>query len=488
MSFRMRILALVPRLPSGPAARSRLLCVLALAAFLATPGFMVAAAAQVPAEEKGLPPFRVFLLDGTSLVTYGEHARVDDKLVFSVQVGSGPQARLQLLTLPVTSVDVERTEEYAAAIRYRRYAATRGEADYAHLTADVADAIDRMAKTKDVAERLRIAEAISRAVSDWPRAHYGYRADDVRQIAALLEETVSELRAATGSTDFSLDFVAATIPPDVEILPPPTPAEAIAAVLGAARHVDVPAERLSLLRTVVAYVDEAGDYLPRDARKSLESLERQARRTLSAELRVETAYARLARRIVNGVESRARQGDVKAVLRAFDDLARDDEKLGRKRPDQVAAVRAALDAQLETARRVRLEKDQWLARTAACAPYRSAVMSILSSFGRSTRDLEEIKTLSGPGLNSLGHLWSRAAVAASRAAAINPPPDMVPIHASLVTALELAKQAATARQEAVRNNDMKAAWNASSAAAGALMMVSKVRADIEAFFREPGSR
>ncbi|RPJ85762.1 MAG: hypothetical protein EHM13_00120, partial [Acidobacteria bacterium] len=117
------------------------------------------------------PAFRVFLTDGTSLISFGEYARVGDRLVFSAPVGTGQDAPLQLITLPIASVDLARTESYSDTVRYHRYAATRGEADYARLSADVASAIDQMAKANDPARRLEIAEAARRAVADWPRNH-----------------------------------------------------------------------------------------------------------------------------------------------------------------------------------------------------------------------------------------------------------------------------------------------------------------------------
>jgi len=179
-----------------------------LALLLASSGGLRADPGGGQAEE---PAFRIFLTDGTSLVSYGEYARVGDRLVFSAPIGTGQGARLQLITLPVASVDLARTESYFYSVRYHRYATTRGEADYARLSAEVAGAIDRMAKTYDVERRLEIAEAARRAVAEWPRSHFGYRSNDIRQIAALLDEAISELRAATGGREFEIELVAATV-------------------------------------------------------------------------------------------------------------------------------------------------------------------------------------------------------------------------------------------------------------------------------------
>ena len=65
--------------------------------------------------------FRVFLLDGTSVVTFGEFARVADQVVLSVPVGGTAQdPRLQAVTLAASRVDWEKTDRHAASTRYQR--------------------------------------------------------------------------------------------------------------------------------------------------------------------------------------------------------------------------------------------------------------------------------------------------------------------------------------------------------------------------------
>ena len=72
--------------------------------------------------------FPHFLNDGTTLVSYGEFARVARRVVFSVPLGECAEPRLQLLSIP----DARRLGAYgpyAAAVRARHYADTRGEQD-----------------------------------------------------------------------------------------------------------------------------------------------------------------------------------------------------------------------------------------------------------------------------------------------------------------------------------------------------------------------
>ena len=46
--------------------------------------------------------FRLFLHDGTSVVSYGEFARVDDRVVFSLMAGGIVEPRLQVASLPAS--------------------------------------------------------------------------------------------------------------------------------------------------------------------------------------------------------------------------------------------------------------------------------------------------------------------------------------------------------------------------------------------------
>src|SRR5687767_587824 len=62
--------------------------------------------------------FRVFFADGTSVVSYGELARVGDHVIFSMPVGGAPDdPRLHAVTLSADLVDWPRTERYAVSAR-----------------------------------------------------------------------------------------------------------------------------------------------------------------------------------------------------------------------------------------------------------------------------------------------------------------------------------------------------------------------------------
>jgi len=151
------IAALVPSLASGQSAASRVL-------------------------------FRVFLADGRVLSSYGEWARLDDRVIFSMptQLSREP-IELHLVTIPAQRVDWPRTEAYAESVRGAAYAMSRGDADFAAFSTDVAKALNDVAKIQDPAARLATAERARQKLADWPAAHYGYRSAEVRDALAALK-------------------------------------------------------------------------------------------------------------------------------------------------------------------------------------------------------------------------------------------------------------------------------------------------------------
>ena len=74
------------------------------------------------------------------------------------------------------------------------------------------------------------------------------------------------------------------------------------------------------------------------------------------------------------------------------------------------------------------------------------------------------------------------------ATAIAPPDEFAAAHALLISAVQLAGNAAQIRREATLASDMTRAWDASSAAAGALMLGARARSDIQSLLRLPQLR
>src|SRR5919197_1149514 len=110
--------------------------------------FVLAVFAAGPVEaDDDATLFRVFLKDGTSLVSYGEAARVDSRVIFSMPTAATPTPPLHLVDIAVDRVDWQRTERYAAAARSTHYVRTRAENDYAALSNDIAAALSDVALT-----------------------------------------------------------------------------------------------------------------------------------------------------------------------------------------------------------------------------------------------------------------------------------------------------------------------------------------------------
>src|SRR5690606_34752872 len=129
------------------------------------------------------------------------------------------------------------------------YAATRGEADYKTMTAEVATTLDRIGKTNDQRARLQLAEEARQRLLTWSREHYGYREGDVRELVELFEALINELRAGSGEASFTLDLVAGPErAPREPLLAPPTARDMVALALSAVAAADIPEERLAILR------------------------------------------------------------------------------------------------------------------------------------------------------------------------------------------------------------------------------------------------
>src|SRR4051812_35213622 len=104
-----------------------------LAAALLAALFTVPALCAAQAIDPGVL-YRVFLKDGRALPSYGEYAEVDGRLVFALPVGDPAKSvEMQLTSLPIAAIDMVRTSRYTEATRARRYAETRGNADYSSI-------------------------------------------------------------------------------------------------------------------------------------------------------------------------------------------------------------------------------------------------------------------------------------------------------------------------------------------------------------------
>jgi hypothetical protein len=68
------------------------------------------------------------------------------------------------------------------------------------------------------------------------------------------------------------------------------------------------------------------------------------------------------------------------------------------------------------------------------------------------------------------------------------PDELKSAHALLVSAVTLAETAVRTRRQAVVSGELAVAWEASSAAAGSMMLLTRAKEDMEAAVRLPELR
>jgi hypothetical protein len=437
--------------------------------------------AQTPA---GSPLFRVFLADGTALASFGEWARVDDRLIFSMPTtpGAGP-GDLHLVSLPVDRIDLPRTVRYADSVRASHYAASRGEADFAQLSSTVADALNQVALIPDPQRKLAAAEQARRSLTNWPGAHHGYRATEVREIVGVLDEVIAGLRASTGKGRFDLALSTSTVsPPDEPILAAPDVGEVVQHLMTASSVVDSPAEKVSLLQSVVALIDRAVTLLPAAFATTLRST---ALGEIAEEQRIDGLYARLRSRALADAARYASQADVRGLEQLRQQVRDEDARLGGKRREDLAGVVATLDAHLDAAHRLRLAHDQWLLSEGRMRAYRRTALPYIQGLIDASGSLDDIKLLAGPAPGRLRPLSQQLDRQARLLALLEPPTLLSGVHAAFRSAFALAQSAVQLRRDAIEAADVELARQASAAAAGALMLLERGRADLRAALVSP---
>ena len=425
--------------------------------------------------------FRLYMLDGSVLTSYGEFARVDDRVVFSMPVGGRPEEpRIQVTSVQASLVDWPRTDKYSASARYQRYADTRGEEDFRILSNEVALALNDIALSSNRQQALALAEQVRRTVADWPRMHYGYRQNDVREILSVLDQAISSLRIAAGSTSFELSLVAMAGAPELEPLASmPNTRQQLDEIFYVASR-SSGSEKVALLQAGLTLLSEAGSKLSDAA-----ALRREAESQIRAELATDRKYAQLSQRAMTQAKTYASRASISQIQRLISRIAREDAELGGQRPEMVQALNTAVQSQLFAARRLRLQRDQWLLRQSAYREYQKSVGSSLLLLVKNQNSLEAIRALEGPPPDRLLALRQQLSGGAARLERLRTPDYLQSTHELLVGAWRFAENATRARYEAIEKANAAAAWEASSAAAGALMMLARAQAEIRSLLEPP---
>jgi hypothetical protein len=209
------------------------------------------------------------------------------------------------------------------------------------------------------------------------------------------------------------------------------------------------------------------------------------RSMLDAEIAVDRLYQRLTARYLTSAAQRAKVADVRGVQNLVAQIPLDDKALGRRRPEAVTALVAAVQEQLDAAQRLRLARDRWLLKSDEYRKYGASVSPLLQKLQDLKPALEDIKSLAGSTPTALTKIQVTADQILKAVVAIPAPEELRSAHALLVSAAQLANSAAIIRREAALSGDINRAWDASSAAAGALMLTVRASEEIQAMMKPP---
>jgi hypothetical protein len=117
--------------------------------------------------------------------------------------------------------------------------------------------------------------------------------------------------------------------------------------------------------------------------------------------------------------------------------------------------------------------------------YQKAVGSQILQLVKSQPALEAIKRLDGPPLGALATLEKRLDGGAERLERVHVPTDLRTVHELVLGSWRFAASAVRARFEAARASNLKTAWEASSSAAGALLLLSRAQQELRTLLEPP---
>ena len=192
-------------------------------------------------------------------------------------------------------------------------------------------------------------------------------------------------------------------------------------------------------------------------------------------------------RIVALADRQARAADVRGLARLVDRVRINDETLGGQRPETVDALIAVVKRAS-----TRPAGFGWRAIAGRCAPaFQNLSRGDQGAAGsvrphRAGARADQVAGRQLPGEPDDAAISRAADSGAGRT--IVPPEEFRQAHALLVSAVQLAGNAAQIRHEATLADDIARAWDASSAAAGALMLGARARDDMQNLLRPPQLR
>jgi hypothetical protein len=421
---------------------------------------------------QSLEVFRVFLTDGRILHSYGECATLPEELVCVVKLGGGAVGESHdVLTVPLVMVDEARTREYARALRAAQYAATRGEREYTEMTTELTRVMAEVEASTDTDRRLGIAVMARQRLAGWSAEHFDYKAAETRQLVAMLDEVIAELRIAAGDTKFAIDMAANLAPPEPQpLLAAPDLSESLQTALLAAEVTPIAAERLSLLRSVqrVAAATPGLDG----------ALRRRITQTLQTEEAIDRKYRTLMQDAMTRADAAVRSGRVSQLQRLVSEVHQRDQKLGARRPREMAALGRRLDIELQQAREQRVAFVRWTTIKSQLLAYEVRVRAIFDGWVAHRPvllDLREEKTGRASALDSAVR---RFTTLDATLGSMQPLPEVREVHALLRSAVQMARQGLILGQRVAVARNAEVSRNASSAVAGAELLLEQGRTEL----------
>jgi hypothetical protein len=440
---------------------------------------MLAGGAARAAAETTAPVFRVFLKDGTALACWGEYAQVGDQLVLTLPVGSGARRAYEFLSLPVSSIDMPRTERYAEAVRAAQFAATRGAAEYAELRDRLAKQLAAIPLLPDNGERIAAAESARQQLLDWANTSHGYRAAEVHNLLKTFEATIIDLRVAAGEPRFSINMTAGVSPPaPPRLRAAPGAAETVALALRAASATADEEVRKAILRRARSVAASLGGEPGKAMRAAVAE-------QIKVEARLDSLYRWLRTDVARHAERFVDEGDTRGIEALRQRVASTDRRWGRRRPAQVTGLLASLDAYYEAAAEHRLVLDQWESMRAELVAYQKQVAPLVAELDGLRPLLAAINDLASTPLTDLVRAEEHTGSMITTLGRVPAPSAAAPAHDLLARAIERADAAVRTRHTAVTTRQLPVAREAAAAAADARARLTEAKAAVAALVRPP---
>jgi hypothetical protein len=249
----------------------------------------------------------------------------------------------------------------------------------------------------------------------------------------------------------------------------PDVAESVALAMAAAAACDNDDERLAILR-IAAKMAES---LPPDSPVRIAST-----REFIAESTANEAYAALASEIRAQADAARKKGDVAGLAKMAETVRSRDKALGGRRPQVVAGLLAELEAMIASTKPVSDTLTRYTRVRAYLLAYERTIRPVMSGFDGLRPILNAIREMRYTSYDRLVVASERLKKFMGAVATIQPPEELADVHATLASALSMADHACSKRRLAVAIMSGPSAEQASSAAAGALLLLDQTRAQL----------